>query len=126
LPRTVLIVDDSPTIRGFAKVFLKPLGVEVKEAEEGAQALEIVRAAPPAVAIVDVNMPGMDGLGFTRAVRADARPQIAKLPVVLLTGDLSEELRAKGRAAGANDFLGKPLKGAELQELVKKFLGTAS
>ena len=121
MPRKVLIVDDSPTIRGFAKIFLKPLQVEVAEAEEGLQALESVRAAPPDVVIVDVNMPGMDGLAFTRELRAD--PKIASIPVVLLTGDRSGELRAKGRDAGATDFLEKPIKGAELQALVKKFLG---
>jgi len=126
LPRTVLIVDDSPTIRGFAKVFLKPLGVQVKEAADGAQALEIARADPPAVAVVDVNMPGMDGLTFTRELRADARPEIANIPVVLLTGDEAPEMKEKGWAAGATDFLGKPLKGPELQALVKRFLGTAA
>jgi len=125
LPRTVLIVDDSPTIRGFARIFLKPLQIEVKEAEDGAQALAMVRASPPALAIVDVNMPGMDGLSFTRELRADKRPEVSRLPVVLLTGDKSEELREKGRAAGATDFLGKPIKGPELQALVRKFLGSA-
>jgi two-component system chemotaxis response regulator CheY len=119
---TVLIVDDSPTIRGFAKIYLKPLAVEVVEAEEGMQALEIVRAQLPAVAIVDINMPGMDGLAFTREVRGD--PELSKMPVVLLTGDRSEAVRAQGLAAGASDFLGKPIKGAELQAVVKKFLGT--
>ena len=123
LPPTVLIVDDSPTIRGFARIYLKPLNVEVQEAEEGVQALEIVRARPPAVAVVDVNMPGMDGLAFTREVRGDPRPEIARLPIILLTGDRSEHIRAQGIAAGASDFLGKPIKGGELQELVKKFLG---
>jgi two-component system chemotaxis response regulator CheY len=123
LPPTVLIVDDSPTIRGIAKIFLKPLSVEVMEAEEGSKALEMVRASVPAVAIVDVNMPGMDGLTFLRELRGDARPEIARLPVVLLTGDRSEETRRKGREAGATDFIEKPIKGAELQALVKKFLG---
>jgi CheY-like chemotaxis protein len=122
LPRTVLIVDDSPTIRGCAKLFLKSLKVEVKEAADGAQALQIVRADPPSVAIVDVNMPGMDGLAFTREVRADARAEIAKLPVILLTADPTSELLETGRAAGASDFLGKPLKGPELQDRVKRFL----
>lgn len=117
---TVLIVDDSPTIRGFAKLYLRPLAVEVVEAEEGMQALEVVRAKLPVVAIVDINMPGMDGLAFTREVRGD--PALARLPVVLLTGDRSEQVRAQGLAAGASDFLGKPLKGAELQAVVKKFL----
>jgi len=126
MSRTVLIVDDSPTIRGFAKVFLKPLKVEVKEAEDGAQALEIVRAEPPVVAIVDINMPGMDGLAFTRAVRADKSAKVAKLPVVLLTGDKASDLREEGRAAGATDFLSKPLKGPELQALVKRFLGSSA
>lgn len=124
--RAVLIVDDSPTIRGVARLFLKDLQVQVQEAGDGAQALEIVRAALPVVAIVDVNMPGMDGLAFTREVRADARTEIASLPVVLLTGDPSNELREKGRAAGASDFLGKPLKGPELQALVKRFLGSSA
>jgi two-component system chemotaxis response regulator CheY len=123
LPPTVLIVDDSPTIRGIAKIFLKPLSVDVMEAEEGSKALEMVRASVPAVAIVDVNMPGMDGLTFLRELRGDARPEIARLPVVLLTGDRSEETRRKGREAGATDFIEKPIKGPELQALVKKFLG---
>jgi two-component system chemotaxis response regulator CheY len=120
---SVLIVDDSPTIRGFAKIYLKPLNVAVQEAEEGLQALELVRSQPPAVAIVDVNMPGMDGLAFLRELRADARPEVAKVPVILLTGDRSEQIRDQGLAVGASDFLGKPIKGAELQALVKKFLG---
>ena len=122
LPRAVLIVDDSPTIRGFAKIFLKALQVDVTEAEEGMQALELVRATPPAVIIVDINMPGMDGLTFTRELRGDARPEIARLPVILLTGDRSEQIRQKGRDAGATDFLEKPIKGAELQAMVRKFL----
>jgi len=122
MPGTVLIVDDSPTIRGFAKIFLKPLQLEVQEAEEGMQALEMVRASPPDVIVVDVNMPGMDGLAFTRELRGDARAAIAKLPVVLLTGDRSEQIRQKGRDAGADDFLEKPIKGAELQAMIKRFL----
>jgi len=120
--RTVLIVDDSPTIRGFAKIFLKPLQVDVKEAEDGMQALEIVRANPPDVIVVDVNMPGMDGLAFTRELRSDQRAEIARLPIVLLTGDRSEQIRQNGREAGASDLLEKPLKGAELLAMVKRFL----
>lgn len=122
MARTVLIVDDSPTIRGFAKIFLKPLQVEVQEAEEGMQALEMVRQSPPDVIVVDINMPGMDGLAFTRELRSDPRQEIAKLPIVLLTGDRSDQIRQKGRDAGASDFLGKPIKGAELQDVVKRFL----
>jgi two-component system chemotaxis response regulator CheY len=125
LPRTVLIVDDSPTIRSFAKIFLKQLQLEVVEAEDGAQALALVRENLPLLAIVDVNMPGMDGLTFTRELRADPRPELASLPVVLLTGDRSEQLRQQGVEAGASEFLGKPIRGADLQALVRKLLGPA-
>ena len=123
MPRAVLIVDDSPTIRGFAKLCLKSLQIEVKEAQDGSEAIALVRAAPPALVIVDVNMPGMDGLAFTREVRADKRPEIARMPVVLLTGDRLDTVREQGRAVGATDFLAKPLKAPELLALVKKFLG---
>lgn len=117
---TVLIVDDSATVRGFARLFLKQLAVEVREAEEGAQALQIARADAPALAIVDVHMPGMDGLTFLREVRKD--PSLSALPVVLLTGEASEAIRAEGRAAGATGFLGKPLRGDELKSLVQKYV----
>lgn len=117
---TVLIVDDSATVRGFAKLFLKQLAVEVKEAEEGAQALQIARAGAPALAIVDVQMPGMDGLTFLREVRKD--PALSALPVVLLTGEASEAIRAEGTAAGASGFLGKPLRGEEIKALVQKYV----
>jgi len=126
LPRAVLIVDDSPTIRGFARLLLKPLQLEVKEAEDAGKALEILRAAPPALAIVDLNMPGMDGFAFMRQVRSDARPEIAGLPIVLLTGDRLDDLREKGRAAGATAFLPKPLKGPELRALVNRSLRSAA
>ena len=122
---SVLIVDDSPTIRGFARIFLAQLGVEIAEAEEGGKALDLLRNTPFSLVVVDVNMPGMDGLTFTRELRADPRPEIAKLPVVLLSGDRSEALREQGRAAGCSDFIGKPLKGPELQAVAKKFLGLA-
>ena len=117
---TVLIVDDSATVRGFAKLFLKQLAVEVKEAEEGAQALQIARAGAPALAIVDVQMPGMDGLTFLREVRKD--PALSSLPVVLLTGEASDAIRAEGTAAGASGFRGKPLRGEEIKALVQKFV----
>src|SRR5262252_6941887 len=111
MAHTVLVVDDSPTIRNFARIFMKSLPVQVIEAEDGAQALAMVRSSPPGVCIVDVDMPNMDGLSFTRELRKDANPELAKLPVVLLTGDRSPQARQAGQDAGANDFLEKPIKG---------------
>jgi two-component system chemotaxis response regulator CheY len=124
MARTVLVVDDSTTIRNFARIYLKALVVTVIEAEDGAQALAMVRVSLPDVCVVDVDMPNLDGLGFTREVRKD--PKLSKLPIVLLTGDRSPEAREAGREAGADDFLEKPIKGAELQAMVKKYLEPAA
>src|SRR5207245_8796616 len=99
VPRTVLVVDDSPTIRGFARLLLRSLDVKVVEAEDGSKALAAARASAPALVLADVNMPVMDGLALTRELRKD--PALKKVPVLLLTGEKSEDLQKKGREAGA-------------------------
>ena len=71
MPRTVLVVDDSPTIRGFARLLLRSLDVKVVEAEDGAKALAAARASAPTLVLADVNMPVMDGLALTRELRKD-------------------------------------------------------
>lgn len=121
MPRSVLVVDDSPTIRGFARLLLRSLDVKVVEAEDGAKALDAARAAAPTLVLADVNMPVMDGLSLTRELRKDKA--LKHIPVLLLTGDKSEELERQGRAAGANEFLTKPLQAAELQAAVRRWLG---
>lgn len=124
MPRSVLVVDDSPTIRGFARLLLRALDVTVIEAEDGEKALAAARAAPPAVVLADVNMPVMDGLTLTRELRRDKA--LKKVPVLLLTADKSEDLQRKGREAGANEFLQKPLQAAELHAAVRRWLGDAA
>jgi len=93
----------------------------VVEAEDGAKALAAARAKAPALVLADVNMPVMDGLTLTRELRKDRA--LKDVPVVLLTAEKSEELRQKGREAGANEFLAKPLQAAELQAAVRRWLG---
>ena len=124
MPRTVLVVDDSATIRGFARLLLKPLDVQVIEAEDGEKALAAARDASPALVLADVNMPVMDGLALTRELRKDKA--LKTVPVLLLTGDKSDDLQRKGRAAGANEFLTKPLQASELQAAVRRWLGDAA
>lgn len=124
MSRSVLVVDDSPTIRGFARLLLRALGVTVVEAEDGAKALAAARASAPAVVLADVNMPVMDGLTLTREIRRDSA--LKDVPVLLLTADKSEDLRRQGREAGANEFLQKPLQAAELHAAVRRWLGEAA
>jgi two-component system chemotaxis response regulator CheY len=122
MPVTILVVDDSPTLRGIVKIYMRPLQVEVMEADGGERALQLARLAVPAAIVADINMPGMDGLSFLRQLRADARSDVRRIPVIFLTGDKSGELREQAAEAGANDFLEKPVKSAPLQEAVKRVL----
>jgi two-component system chemotaxis response regulator CheY len=124
VPRSVLVVDDSPTIRGFARLLLRSLDVKVVEAEDGAKALAAARLDAPTLVLADVNMPVMDGLALTRELRKDRA--LKNVPVLLLTGEKSEELRQKGREAGANEILTKPLQAAELHAAVRRWLGEAA
>jgi len=124
VPRTVLVVDDSPTIRGFARLLLRSLDVKVVEAEDGAKALAAARASAPTLVLADVNMPVMDGLALTRELRKDRA--LKDVPVLLLTGEKSDELQKKGREAGANELLTKPLQAAELHAAVRRWLGDAA
>ena len=124
MPRSVLVVDDSPTIRGFARLLLRSLDVKVVEAEDGAKALAAARASAPTLVLADVNMPVMDGLTLTRELRKDSA--LKGVPVLLLTGEKSAELQKKGREAGANELLTKPLQAAELQAAVRRWLGDAA
>src|SRR5262249_60983627 len=120
----VLVVDDSPTIRGFARLLLRSLDVQVVEAEDGAKALAAARAGAPDLVLADVNMPVMDGLVLTRELRKDEA--LKKVPVLLLTGEKSEERQKKGRQGGANELLTKPLQAAELQAAVRRWLKDAA
>ena len=123
MPKIVLVVDDSPTIRGFCRLCLVPLGVEVVLAEGGSQALEQIRKATPGLIIADLNMPGMDGIALVEALRKDPDPAVRAVPVLLLTGERDPSVRARGLAAGANEFIEKPIKIPALQEAVRRFLG---
>jgi two-component system chemotaxis response regulator CheY len=67
-------------------------------------------------------MPKMDGLTFVRTLRAHEKPSVRDVPVILVTGDRTEDLRARGREAGANGFLQKPLSSEKLMVLVDDLL----
>lgn len=122
MPQTILLVDDSPTIRSIIKVYLMGRQFEFVEADEGQRALQLVRLVPVNLVIADIKMPGMDGLTFVKKLRTDERPHLRKMPVILLTGDKSEETRQKGLEVGANAFIQKPISSAGLIEAVNKIL----
>ena len=121
----ILVVDDEQDVEMLIRQKFRK---QIKEnkysflfACDGLQALEAIRRDPQIdIVMTDINMPVMDGLALTRELRKDKA--LKDVPVVLLTGDKSAELERQGRAAGANEFLTKPLQAAELQAAVRRWL----
>jgi two-component system chemotaxis response regulator CheY len=112
--RTVLLLDDSPTVRSLIKVFLMGRSLEFLEFSDGRRALQAARLTHIDLAIVDVNMPLMDGITFVKKLREDEAVTKRHVPVVLLTGERAPEIRRQGALAGAETFLQKPVSGAGL------------
>lgn len=108
----VLIVDDSPVVRALLRAQLAEHAYDVVEAADGEQALVMALQAAPAIVLLDVEMPGLDGYGVLEAMRAD--PLLSTIPVVFLTGRASSEDVAEGLRRGAHDYLRKPFEPAEL------------
>lgn len=121
MSKTVLTVDDSPSLRQMVAFTLRGAGYEVLEAPDGRAALELVRKSSVAMVLADQNMPVMDGLTLIRSLRA--APQFATLPVVMLTTESSDAMKAQGRAAGATGWMVKPFDPKRLLEVVRKVIG---
>jgi len=115
---TVLAVDDSATMRQMLASTLTQAGYRVIEASDGADALERLRGERVDIVLTDHNMPRMDGLALTRALRA--QPQTSGLPVLVLTTEAGDELKQLGRAAGATGWLLKPFDPVRLVEVLRK------
>ncbi len=122
----VLLLDDSPSIRTILRVFLGNLQAEFVEAGDGERALRLMRVMTPELVVADVRMEPMDGIAFLKAVRSDVDARVRSVPVILLTSDTSPDLEREGRAAGANDFVRKPVSGTRLMQSVNRVLGRAA
>jgi two-component system chemotaxis response regulator CheY len=121
MPRSVLAVDDSPSIRQMVAFTLRGAGFNVIEAADGREGLDKAKANPVELVLTDQNMPHMDGLTLIQSLRST--PQYAKTPILMLTTEFSDEMKAKGRAAGATGWLVKPFDPSRLLEVVRRVLG---
>ena len=117
----ILAVDDSPSMRQMVAFTLRSAGFEVAEAEDGAIALELARKEKFSLAIVDINMPNMDGMALVRALRAEADYKFT--PLLMLTTGASPERKQKGKAAGATGWIVKPFNPEQLVATIKRVLG---
>jgi diguanylate cyclase (GGDEF)-like protein len=105
-PTRVLIVDDDEDIRAYLEVTLELAKFEVLQAADGTRALEVARAERPDLIVLDVMMPGLDGLEVLRRLRADARTN--HVPVILLTARVQADDTVEGLEGGADDYVTKP------------------
>lgn len=113
----VLVVDDTESVRALFHRLLSDDGHEVVLASDGAGALDAVRTHPPDVVLLDVSMPGLDGLEVCRRLKAD--PVTRLTPVILVTGQSELQDRIRGIEAGADEFLAKPVHPHELRVRVR-------
>jgi len=124
-PPTILIVDDSFSVRRILKAQMASLQAEVLTAESGERALQLARLMPLSLMIVDIKMPGMDGFQLVELIRKDSRESVAKLPVILLTSDCSEAARTRMREVGADELVDKADPGSALLAAIGRHLGKA-
>jgi CheY-like chemotaxis protein len=104
----VLVVDDHPTNRELARLFLAGVGAEVSEAEDGEEAVELAGDWPFDVILMDLRMPKLDGAGALKRIRASGGPNDAT-PILAFTADATADLAERLMAAGFDDIVAKPL-----------------
>ncbi len=120
MSRTILAVDDSASMRQLVGFTLRGAGYTVIEASDGQDALEKLQA-PVNLVLTDLNMPRLDGLGLTRAIRATADYRYT--PILLPTTESDPARKLEAKAAGATGWLVKPFQPEQLLATIKKVLG---
>ena len=121
MAKTVLTVDDSASIRQMVAFTLKSAGYTVIEAADGQEGLDKAKANAVNLVLTDQNMPRMDGLTLIKTLRG--LPQYKATPILMLTTESSDAMKAQGKAAGATGWLVKPFDPPKLLGGVKKLIG---
>lgn len=119
--KVVLTVDDSASIRQMVGFTLKSAGYEVVEAVDGEDGLNKAKTKTADLVLTDQNMPKMDGLTLIKNLRG--MPQYRSTPILVLTTESSDAMKAAGKAAGATGWLVKPFDPQKLLDVVKKVIG---
>jgi two-component system chemotaxis response regulator CheY len=118
--KTILIVDDSASVRQVVGIALRGAGYDVIEGSDGADALRRIEGRKVHLMISDVNMPVMDGIAFVKAVKQS--PAHRFTPIVMLTTESQEAKKREGQAAGAKAWIVKPFRPEQLLGVVQKLV----
>lgn len=122
--KQILVVDDDAQTRALVSILLQRKGFDVAEAFDGPSALRLLDFLTPDLLIVDVMMPGIDGIELCRRVRA--RSQTQQTPIIAFTASGSSRLDRNTREAGANGFLTKTSSPQELVGMIQKLLSPSA
>lgn len=123
MKKTILTIDDQADIRRLVRMTLEYDGYTVLEASEGAEGLALARSRRPDLILLDVMMPGIDGLMVGKTLQAD--PVLCRIPVIMLTAlDRDSDVDA-GLEVGVRAYLCKPFGPVELLQLIESFIQEA-
>jgi len=120
MPKTIMTIDDSASIRQVVSITLKKAGYEVIEANDGKDALNKLTGQKVHLMICDVNMPNMDGISFLKEVRQN--PNYKFTPIIMLTTESQEAKKQEGKAAGARAWVVKPFKPEQMLAAIEKLI----
>lgn len=125
MPKKIIVIDDSQTVRQQVSIVLAGAGYEVVEADDGVEGARVIRANPgAALAICDVNMPKQGGLEMLDSLRAEG--VVLPLPVIMLTTEGRPDLIERAKSSGAKGWIVKPFKPTMLLAAVRKIAGEPS
>ena len=121
MKKKVLIVDDEDNVRRLVAVTLGGGDYEVLQARDGVEALAVAQRERPVLVLLDVSMPGLDGIEVCRRIKAD--PALRGTTVVMLTAQAQADVQRRALAAGSDTFLTKPFSPLQVLELVERKVG---
>jgi two-component system cell cycle response regulator DivK len=116
--RFILYIEDNFHNRRIVNKVLSAKGIRVVEAEDGEKGLEMVRSLVPPLVLLDITLPGIDGIEVVKRVKAD--DALRHIPVIAVTASAMRGDRERFLEAGCDDYLSKPIQVAELAEMVEK------
>ena len=120
IAKVIMVVDDSLTVRKITSRLLEREGYRVVTARDGVDALEQLKGELPAVMLIDIEMPRMDGFDLTRNVRGD--PRTMEIPIIVISSRTAPKHRSRAAQLGINAYLGKPYQEAELLQRIAAFV----
>jgi len=119
-PPCVLVVDDSPTIRTLVEITLRRQGIQVVFAENGITPLAALTRYQPALIILDIMLPAINGYQICQVIKR--HPRCRGIPVIMLSGKDGAFAKVRGRMVGASEYLTKPFSPAELVAAIRRYL----